>query len=96
LNPNGAAVGLVEQSVFKTDRVQLQPGDVLVFYTDGISEASNADDEEFGEKRIVDVAKQSPALPAAETIRLLKEAVRTHTQNAPLADDRTILVVKVV
>lgn len=95
LSPNGAAVGLVEQSVFQTDTVRLQLGDVLIFYTDGFSEALNGREEEFGEERIAAAARDNRMAPAADIVRHIKEAVRTHTQDAPLADDRTLLVFKV-
>jgi sigma-B regulation protein RsbU (phosphoserine phosphatase) len=64
LDTGGPVIGLMEDCVYRQDRVTLAPGDVLVAYTDGISEAMNAADEEWGEERLMEDAGSNRAMPA--------------------------------
>lgn len=74
---------------------QLEPGDRLLLYTDGIVEARDRDGQEFGVERLIDLAERSSAggLPAPETLRRLSHIVREH-QSGQLADDATLLLVE--
>lgn len=71
----------------------LEPGDRVVFYTDGVTEARGADGEQFGLPRLVDQLERSTAsgLPAPETLRLVARDVLEH-QHGVLQDDATLLV----
>jgi sigma-B regulation protein RsbU (phosphoserine phosphatase) len=95
LRPNGAAVGLVEDSTFRTDSVRLRAGDVLVFYTDGVTETRNPKDEEFGEERLAEMAQKHCGLPPSELIKRIREAIREFAGNAPPMDDTTMVVGRV-
>jgi len=74
---------------------QLEPGDRLLLYTDGIVEARDRDGQEFGVDRLIDLAERSSAggLPAPETLRRLSHSVREH-QAGQLTDDATLLLVE--
>jgi serine phosphatase RsbU (regulator of sigma subunit) len=73
---------------------QLEPGDRLLMYSDGITEARNAHGEFFGEQRLVDFTGRAElaALPAPETLRRLTAAVLAH-QGGRLQDDATLVLV---
>jgi hypothetical protein len=75
-------------------RVQLELGDRLLLYSDGIVEARNADGEFFGEHRLVDFTQRAElaGLPAPETLRRLTAAVLAH-QSGRLQDDATLVLV---
>lgn len=94
LEAGGPVVGLLPSAPYTEQKVQLQPGDVLVLYTDGISEAMNRSDEEWGEERML-VAAQSARGKSANTIleTIFVEADR-FTAGAPQHDDMTLLVLK--
>ena len=74
--------------------MNLEPGDALLFFTDGIVEADSPDGEPFGVERLVDLTRRalSDQQTLAETVRRLVRAVRAH-RAGPLADDATILCV---
>jgi phosphoserine phosphatase RsbU/P len=79
----------------KVTRLDLQPGDRLFFYTDGITEARNRDGEFFGLDRLLDLAERHAAgeLPAPETLRRLVRAVLAY-QEGTLEDDGTLMIVE--
>ncbi len=86
--------------VFKTAKpydessVALLPGDVLVMYTDGISEAMNQNNEQFTEERLQEILKESTKLSAREIIQKVQQALESHTHGTPQSDDITMLVLK--
>lgn len=94
--PTAAAVGLVEQGLFNSATTHLAPGDLLLLYTDGITEASNPEGEEFGRERLEAAALNARRLPAAELVRSLRLALEVFTGDETQADDQTLLVCKVV
>jgi sigma-B regulation protein RsbU (phosphoserine phosphatase) len=99
LTPKGMALGLemgkVFDAVLEEQEVHLQSGEVLVFYTDGFTEAMNNRNEEFSEKRLVDAVARYRTRSAAEIIRNVCEEVNAFTGDSVQHDDMTMVVVKV-
>lgn len=93
--PTAAAIGLVEQGQFHSATVHLSPGDLLLLYTDGITEASSPQGEEFGRERLLEAALAAQGLPAAEMIQRLRLELERFTAGEAPADDQTLLVCKV-
>jgi sigma-B regulation protein RsbU (phosphoserine phosphatase) len=96
LCPTGAAIGLIEESLFTLGTIILSPGDVLLFYTDGVTEAINSLQEQFGEGRLAALVREKSSLTAKELVRALRQALQHFTDGQPLADDTTIVVCKIV
>lgn len=94
----GMPVGLVDAALFESvieDKVlEFHPGATLVLYTDGLSEAPNADDKEFGGGRLADALRSAHAGGAAEINDAILQAVQHFTGSAELRDDYTLLTVK--
>ena len=80
--------------MYEEETVALQPGDVLVIYSDGVSEAMNPDGQQFGDEKIREVIAAHRNRPAAGIIDALVKAVRAHADTAPQADDMTLIVVR--
>ena len=104
LRKNGAVEKLEEGGIilgiFKTTTpyaegsITLLPGDVLVMYTDGISEAMNQNSEQYTEERLEAILKKSTHHTAKEIIRQIQKDLESHTQGTPQSDDITLLVLK--
>lgn len=95
LEADGPVVGLLPHAQYEQSSVALAPGDILLAYTDGISEAMTIDDEEWGEDRMIAAAQACRALPAAQMIERLMAAADAFTAGAPQHDDMTLVIVKV-
>jgi sigma-B regulation protein RsbU (phosphoserine phosphatase) len=91
----GPVVGLVEAGRFEQRAVTIGPGDVLLVYSDGISESMNAADEEWGEARLAEAAEAAFPCSAATLIDRLMSAADAFVAGATQHDDMTIVVVSV-
>ncbi len=100
LQPRGIALGLEQGPRFQTTleehEMPLQSGDVLTFYTDGFTEASNAQGEEFGEQRLENIISSSKLDSANGIIQGVVRSVKTFVGNTPQHDDMTMVVIKVL
>lgn len=95
LEIGGTVVGLLPRVPYQQGSEPLHSGDVLVAFTDGVSEALNPSGEEWGEQRLVEVLTRSACKPARELIAEIVQAVDRFRRGAPLPDDMTLVVLKV-
>jgi len=95
LRPTGAAIGLVEEAEFAEKTIELQKEDLLVLYTDGITEAVNLQNQEFGRERLTILSRQINTLPVKEIVQEIRQALEEFSEGKPLADDTTFVVCKV-
>ena len=75
--------------------VGLRPGDVLLAFTDGVPEAHNSEDEEFGEERLQQLLRQTAHLPADEISARISSEMKKWIGDAEQYDDLTFIVMKV-
>jgi sigma-B regulation protein RsbU (phosphoserine phosphatase) len=92
----GVVVGLLRDFQYSQARVTLETGDVLVGFTDGISEAMNSREEEWGEENMIEAVKACRDLSAAEMIPHLMSAADAFAAGAKQHDDMTLVVVRVI
>jgi sigma-B regulation protein RsbU (phosphoserine phosphatase) len=92
----GRPLGWFEDLPVQAVEYQLEPGDVLVYYTDGLTEAENLDREPYGEARLVQVVKEAARLSAVEIKDKLIESVVAFMGDAPPFDDTTLVVVRYI
>jgi serine phosphatase RsbU (regulator of sigma subunit) len=93
LKPTGPAVGLMPDITFKTQQIKLEPGDLLVGYTDGVTEARSPKDEFYTRDRLQSLLTQQ-FKSAAETLDRIKANLFDFIDIAPRADDVTMLAVQ--
>jgi len=95
VNPKGIALGLDKGPVFdrsiSEEIIQLEPGDRVVFYTDGAVEAMNSKREEFGDRPFQDLVKKLAKVDSNQFLNLLVKAIDEHQGSAPQHDDMTIV-----
>jgi sigma-B regulation protein RsbU (phosphoserine phosphatase) len=94
LEADGPVVGLLPFAPYTEQAMTLEPGDLLLLYTDGISEAMTHNDEEWGEERLIAAAERSRTKSAIEIMRDIFNATDAFTAGAPQHDDMTLLVLK--
>jgi sigma-B regulation protein RsbU (phosphoserine phosphatase) len=93
LKPTGPAVGITPDMQFEIQEVQIQPGDMLIGFTDGVTEALSPNGEFFTKKQLLSVLEQ-PADSGSDLVERIKTKVFNHIQDAAPSDDITMLAVQ--
>jgi serine phosphatase RsbU (regulator of sigma subunit) len=94
LEGGGPVVGLLTGAAYTQQMLQLLPGDILLAFTDGISEAMNAAEDEWGEERMIAEAKAHADLNAEELLQRLFRAADAFAAGASQHDDMTLVVLR--
>jgi putative ABC transport system permease protein len=94
LSVGGTVVGMFPEMSYEEATVELCPGDVLVIFTDGVPEAHNPENEEFGEERLQQLLRHTAHLPADEISARLSEGMKDWIRDAEQYDDLTFIVMK--
>ncbi len=94
LGPTGIPLGLLPSARYRAGETTLAPGDLLVLYTDGISEAADPDDEEYGLERIQKICALHRKEPCPELAAALEQDLEAFARGVPFADDRTIVLAR--
>jgi sigma-B regulation protein RsbU (phosphoserine phosphatase) len=95
LHTGGLVIGALAEVSYEAESVELLPGDLLVAYTDGVTEAFDAQELEFGEDRLREVVLAARDLPVEAVVERIVEAVRDFVKDAPQHDDITLVVARV-
>jgi len=88
-------LGIMPGLDYPTQSLALDPGDVLLLYTDGIIEARNKDAKLFGLHNLMNILRKSSEMPAQQIFQKIEEAVAAFVESEPPADDKTLVVIKV-
>src|SRR5690349_11806922 len=91
----GFPLGIYEEVTYDEWGVTLEPGNILVFHSDGIAETTNSEGQFFGITRLLEMIEKHHELTAAELADRILSEVDWFSQSAPLFDDRTLVVMKV-
>lgn len=94
VKPKGIALGFDKGPIFDSNikevEIELQPGDRIVAYTDGVNEAMDEDEEEFGDDEFYELVRQNSELSSEDFVRKIVEALEAHRGSAEQSDDITI------
>jgi sigma-B regulation protein RsbU (phosphoserine phosphatase) len=90
----GLVAGILNTSSYPTDTIRLQPGQSVLLYTDGVTEAMNPCDEFYSEERFLDTVRTRVWPEPRELIETVRTSIAEFTQTAPQADDITMLALR--
>jgi serine phosphatase RsbU (regulator of sigma subunit) len=90
----GLILGIMPMVVYQEARMTLNPGDSLVLFTDGVTEAADPSDDEYGEERLAALVGSMKDRRSDEIVEAIHNAVASFTQGAPAADDITVVVAR--
>ncbi len=94
LLPKGAMIGVIPDINYTNLEIHLKPGDLLLCYTDGVTEAQTGEGEEFSEQRLLELVAANTYLSIDELLLLLRQTLREFTDNLDLTDDCTLLAMR--
>ncbi|MCW5852827.1 MAG: SpoIIE family protein phosphatase [Anaerolineae bacterium] len=94
LTSHGIVLGAIEPIHLEEQCTEMEPGDVLVLYTDGVTEAINMAEEDFGEERLAQVVRQAHHQSPADIINSIISAVTAHAGDMEQFDDFALVVIK--
>jgi sigma-B regulation protein RsbU (phosphoserine phosphatase) len=94
LDKGGLLLGALEGGAYEEGRVHLRPGDLLLFFTDGLTEAEDASGDPFGEDRLIEFARSVIDLPGPDVVERIHRRI-SEFSGAKLADDFTLVTLKV-
>ncbi len=94
LGAGGLPLGLLPGSSYRVERMRLEPGDLLCLYSDGITEATTLDDEEFGVERLAELIEAGREQPVDRLLARIGESVTEFAAGAPQGDDQTLLLLR--
>ena len=93
LGPTGPAVGIAPGTTFDIQNVEIKPGDILLGYTDGVSEAISESGEFFSKERLYSLLEQQN-VSASQMVERIRASLLDHTRNSPVSDDIAIIAVQ--
>jgi serine phosphatase RsbU (regulator of sigma subunit) len=99
LEAGGLVLGFLPDQKYSQQTVKIKQGEVIILFTDGITEAAGTSSEKisenlFGEERLIEVIRASLAMSASEIQAAILQAISDHTANVPQFDDITLVVIK--
>ncbi len=94
LGPTGMPIGLMPDATYESRQIELTRGDTLIIYTDGITEAENPEEEEFGTARLLETCRELRGRSLAELSSGIEQALAKFVRGVPFADDRTVLMLR--
>jgi sigma-B regulation protein RsbU (phosphoserine phosphatase) len=96
LEAGGTVMGLFDRGVYETGHVRVKPGDMVVLYSDGVTEAENSAGEEVGDDRLVGWLQQASGKAATDVVNAIQRDLAAFCASAAARDDVTVMVVKVL
>lgn len=94
LGGGGLALGMLERIDLKKTLIPLQPGDVMVMYSDGVIEAENGLEKEFGVERLINLVIRNRDRPASEILLTVEKDLLEHTKTKQAASDAALIILK--
>ncbi len=94
LHATGLLLGVMEDAQYSKEWISLEPKDLLILFTDGITEAMNSRDEQFGLDRTIELIRKNRKKTPQKIIQTILEEIKNHSGKAAQSDDITIMIIK--
>jgi sigma-B regulation protein RsbU (phosphoserine phosphatase) len=94
LPAGGLVIGMFSAARYEEATLQLRPGDVLIAFSDGVPEAHNPEEEEFGENRLIDLLRKTACLSVNEMATRILDELKNWMRDAPQFDDLTFILMR--
>ena len=94
MSPCNLVLGAIADMTFSSDTVQLEPGDAIYMFTDGVTEAENGNHDQFGETRLEEALAECKGKDSQHIVETINEKVKAFIDGAPQSDDITQLVIR--
>jgi len=95
LKSKGIALGVIEDIELEEEEIQLEKGDLITLFTDGVTEAINQKEEQFGQQRLLTLIEENRGLSACEIISKIEAEVTAFSGGQPQFDDITLMIIKI-
>jgi sigma-B regulation protein RsbU (phosphoserine phosphatase) len=92
--PEGFVLGAMEDAVYRTERILLDPGDRILLYTDGVTEAMNREKAFYSDKRLMAVVENGKSASVESLIQEVLRSLKEFTEGESLSDDVTLLALQ--
>lgn len=97
LDKGGIIFGVAPTLVpYTAEEVELEPGDLIVLFTDGVTEAKNPEDDEYSDERFESLILRNADAGAEEILKIIKDDLRVFVRGTPQSDDITVVILKVM
>lgn len=94
LGASGLPLGLLPNATYRVDAVEMQPGDLVCLYSDGITECESTADEEYGQERLETFLRERRDRPLSEIVQAIDEEVSRFGAGLPQGDDQTVVLIR--
>lgn len=95
LSTGGCLTGFIGQAEYEKDTINVEPGDIIAVFTDGVPEVANREDQDYGEEAMADFIKKNSHLPAAQLTEGLLNEMVVFSEGKSFRDDFTLIILKV-
>ena len=92
--PDGLVLGVMPEAEYRDDTVHLEPGAMIVTYTDGVTEAMNPQRDLYSEGRLQETLTRLGGCPVEDTVAAIISSVKAHAAGAPQSDDIAVLALR--
>ena len=94
LEASGVPLGITANCEYRAEQLQLDPGDILLIYTDGLTEARDSGDEEYGEERVIEAIRERSHSSAREVVNASLEGLERFLRGSSPSDDLTVMAIR--
>lgn len=94
LGASGLPLGLLPGATYRVDALEMEPGDLVCLYSDGITECESVEDEEYGQERLETFLRERHDRPLAEIVRAIDDDVSRFGAGLPQGDDQTVVLIR--